>query len=173
MLTAKLDEDHKKLVSRNIRQEFSRFWGVVVEDGGAEFFKFLYPLFFRVYELSFEQRFLTKSEAMDYVLLRHAGTFKKYLEAAAARGFFTLAENPTDRRETLIKPGASRLCRARDREVLPGADGPRQRLGRLQGGDAHARRQPDDGRRTRGGVRLSSSRLQRTPPVVPAKAGTQ
>ena len=105
MLTAKLDADHKKLVSRNIRQEFSRFWDVVVEDGGAEFFKFLYPLFFRVYELSFEQRFLTKSEAMDYVLLRHAGTFKKYLEAAAARGFFALTENPADRRETLIKPG--------------------------------------------------------------------
>jgi hypothetical protein len=105
MLTAKLDQDHKKLVSRNIRQEFSRFWDVVVEDGGAEFFKFLYPLFFRVYELSFEQRFLIKSEAMDYVLLRHAGTFKKYLEAAAARGFFELAENPADRRETLIKPG--------------------------------------------------------------------
>jgi hypothetical protein len=105
MLTAKLDQDHKKLVSRNIRQEFSRFWGVVIEDGGAEFFKFLYPLFFRVYELSFEQRFLTKSEAMDYVLLRHAGTFKKYLEAAAARGFFALTENPADRRETLIKPG--------------------------------------------------------------------
>jgi hypothetical protein len=105
MLTARLDEDHKKLVSRNIRQEFSRFWNVVVEDGGAEFFKFLYPLFFRVYELSFEQRFLTKSEAMDYVLLRHAGTFKKYLEAAAARGFFTLAENPIDRREMLVKPG--------------------------------------------------------------------
>lgn len=105
MLTARLDEDHKKLVSRNIRQEFSRFWNVVVEDGGAEFFKFLYPLFFRVYELSFEQRFLTKSEAMDYVLLRHAGTFKKYLEAAAGRGFFTLAENPIDRRETLVKPG--------------------------------------------------------------------
>jgi len=105
MLTAKLDEEHKKLVSRNIRQEFSRFWNVVVEDGGAEFFKFLYPLFFRVYELSFEQRFLTKSEAMDYVLLRHAGTFKKYLEAAEARGYFVLAENPTDRRETLISPG--------------------------------------------------------------------
>ena len=105
MLTARLDEDHKKLVSRNIRQEFSRFWNVVVEDGGAEFFKFLYPLFFRVYELSFEQRFLTKSEAMDYVLLRHAGTFKKYLEAAAARGFFTLTENSIDRRETLVKPG--------------------------------------------------------------------
>jgi hypothetical protein len=105
MLTAKLDEDHKKLVSRNIRQEFSRFWSVVVEDGGAEFFKFLYPLFFRVYELSFEQRFLTKSEAMDYVLLRHGGTFKKYLEAAAGRGFFELTENPADRRETLIKPG--------------------------------------------------------------------
>jgi hypothetical protein len=106
MLTAKLDEDHKKLVSRNIRQEFSRFWDVVVEDGGAEFFKFLYPLFFSVYELSFEQRFLTKREAMDYVLLRHAGTFKKYLEAASDRGFFVLDENPTDRRETLIKPGA-------------------------------------------------------------------
>ena len=106
MLTAKLDEDHKKLVSRNIRQEFSRFWEVVVEDGGAEFFKFLYPLFFRVYELSFEQRYLTKSEAMAYVLLRHAGTFKKYLEAAAARGFFELTANPADRRETLIKPGA-------------------------------------------------------------------
>lgn len=106
MLTAKLDRDHKKLVSRNIRQEFSRFWDVVIEDGGAEFFKFLYPLFFRVYELSFDQRFLTKTEAMDYVLLRHAGTFKKYLEAAAARGFFVLDENPADRRETLIKPGA-------------------------------------------------------------------
>ena len=105
MLTAKLDEDHKKLVSRNIRQEFSRFWDVVVEDGGAEFFKFLYPLFFRVYELSFESRYLTKSEAMDYVLLRHGGTFKKYLEAAAARGFFALEANPADRRETLIKPG--------------------------------------------------------------------
>jgi hypothetical protein len=105
MLTAKLDEDHKKLVSRNIRQEFSRFWDVVVEDGGAEFFKFLYPLFFRVYELSFEQRFLTKKEAMDYVLLRHAGTFKKYLEAATARGYFVLDENPADRRETLIRPG--------------------------------------------------------------------
>jgi hypothetical protein len=105
MLTAKLDDDHRKLVSSNIRREFSRFWNVVVEDGGAEFFKFLYPLFFRVYELSSDERFLTKSEAMDYVLLRHAGTFKKYLEAAAARGFFTLADNPSDRRETLIKPG--------------------------------------------------------------------
>jgi hypothetical protein len=105
MLTATLDQDHRKLVSRNIRQEFSRFWTVVVEDGGAEFFKFLYPLFFRVYELSSEQRFLSKSEAMDYVLLRHGGTFKKYLEAAAARGFFELVENPADRRETLIKPG--------------------------------------------------------------------
>jgi len=116
MLTAKLDQDHKKLVSRNIRQEFSRFWEVVVEDGGAEFFKFLYPLFFRVYELSFEQRFLTKSEAMDYVLLRHAGTFKKYLEAAAARGFFALEENPADRRETLIKPGAE-LARFVEHEI--------------------------------------------------------
>jgi hypothetical protein len=116
MLTAKLDEDHKKLVSRNIRQEFSRFWSVVVEDGGAEFFKFLYPLFFRVYELSFEQRFLTKSEAMDYVLLRHGGTFKKYLEAAAGRGFFELSENPADRRETLIKPGPE-LARFVEHEI--------------------------------------------------------
>lgn len=116
MLTAKLDQDHKKLVSRNIRQEFSRFWGVVVEDGGAEFFKFLYPLFFRVYELSFDERFLTKSEAMDYVLLRHAGTFKKYLEAATARGFFALAENPADRRETLIRPGPE-LARFVEHEI--------------------------------------------------------
>ncbi|MPZ57361.1 MAG: hypothetical protein GEU91_12840 [Rhizobiales bacterium] len=116
MLTAKLDEDHKKLVSRNIRQEFSRFWDVVVEDGGAEFFKFLYPLFFRVYELSFEQRFLTKTEAMDYVLLRHAGTFKKYVEAAAARGFFDFVENPADRRETLIKSGPE-LARFVEHEI--------------------------------------------------------
>jgi hypothetical protein len=116
MLTARLDEDHRKLVSRNIRQEFSRFWDVVVEDGGAEFFKFLYPLFFRVYELSYEQRFLTKSEAMAYVLLRHAGTFKKYLEAAAGRGFFALTENPADRRETLIQPGPE-LARFVEHEI--------------------------------------------------------
>ncbi len=95
----------RKLVAEKLRRDYDRFYETLVEDAGRDFLKYLYALFMRVYELSFDDKFMSKSDAARFIPLQHATTRRKYLDHAAELGFLEFAQNPTDGRSELVKPG--------------------------------------------------------------------
>lgn len=99
------DELQRKLIAEKLRHDYSRFYETLVEDAGKDFLKYLYALFMRVYELGYDQKFMSKSEAAHFIPLTHATTRRKYLDHAVRLGFLIFEPNPTDGRSELVKPG--------------------------------------------------------------------
>ena len=105
--TIRTDDPQRKLVAEKLRNDYRRFYETLIEDAGKDFLKYLYALFMRVYELAYDDKYMSKSEAANFIPLSHATTRRKYLDHAERLGFLVFEKNPTDGRSELVKPGPS------------------------------------------------------------------
>jgi hypothetical protein len=99
---AKMRKEFAKLKA----SEFSRFLDQIIEDVSESTIKrHLYLLFFKMYEMQIESKFMSKAQACRFIPLRHAASCQKYLEEARKLGYLEVQTDERDKRRQVIRPG--------------------------------------------------------------------
>jgi hypothetical protein len=95
----------KRLVAARERERYYRWWNRLHCEEEGSFVKYLYSLFFRIYELHLDGKYIRRMQAGLYIPLKHPATIKRHIDAAVAAGYLRFETSETDERVTVLKPG--------------------------------------------------------------------
>lgn len=103
-------DDERRIVAAYQENQYQRF---LTRMGSSEidkdeyedlFYRYLYRLFLKMYELRFDGRTISKTQACRYIPLRHQAICQKYIQYAITRGYIEELRDEDDGRKTLLKP---------------------------------------------------------------------
>ncbi len=101
----------RKAIARFKAGEFSDFLEQIEnETDDHQIKRYLYALFFRIYYMSLDGAYMTKSQCCRFIPLRHTNSCKKYMDEAETKRYIKVEQDTVDKRRHIIKPGPALLA---------------------------------------------------------------
>lgn len=101
---SKYTQNQRRVLLAHELRNFEKLMLRLEEEHEELFYRYVYRLLLKVYELNLHGRYMSKMQACRYIPLRHQAAAQSYLHEAEERGFIEMRPNPRDGRKTDIIP---------------------------------------------------------------------